>query len=110
MQREQENRRFRRTREYGPQKLGVTYSVNNGRSSGACEAKLYDFSEGGLGMDAPRPFESGEIVEVEGELKGKAYSMQLTAKGRVVYCRRLDSKAYRVGLAFLEISYRPLLG
>ena len=110
MQREQEHRRFRRTREYGTQTLAVTYTVKNGKDSGQCEAKLYDFSEGGLGMDAPRPFQADDVIEVEGELKGKAYSMQITARGRVIYCRRLDSKSYRVGLSFVDISYRPILG
>jgi hypothetical protein len=76
---------------------------------GECEAKLYDFSEGGLGMDSPRPFESGEIVEIEGELKGSAYSMQLVTRARVIYCRRVDSKCYRVGVAFLDVAYRPVL-
>ena len=109
MQREQEQRRFRRTREYGPQKLAVSFKLS-GSIRGECEAKLYDFSEGGLGMDAPRPFEQGEVVDVEGELKGSAYSMHVVAKGRVVYCRRVDSKTYRVGVSFVEVSYRPVLG
>ena len=82
----------------------------SGGVAGECEAKLYDFSEGGLGMDAPRPFQSGEMVEVQGELKGSAYSMQLVARGRIVYCRRIDSKSYRVGISFVEVSYRPMLG
>ncbi len=109
MQREQETRRFRRTREYGPRKIAVSFN-SSATTRGECEAKLYDFSEGGLGMDVPRPFESGEIVNLEGELKGAAYSMMLVARARVVYCRRVDSKNYRVGVAFLDVSYRPILG
>ncbi len=81
-----------------------------GGMKGDCEAKLWDFSEGGLGMDSPRAFEPGEIVQIEGELKGSHYSMHLQAKARVAYCRRSASKSYRVGVAFLDISYRPMLG
>lgn len=109
MQREQEHRRFRRTREHGPQKLSVAYASAAGLK-GECEANLWDFSEGGLGMDSPRAFEPGEIVQIEAELKGSAYSMHLGAKARVAYCRRTQSKTYRVGVAFLDVSYRPVLG
>jgi hypothetical protein len=77
---------------------------------GECEAKLWDFSEGGLGMDSPRAFEPGEIVRIEAPLKGSAYSMHLTAKARVAYCRRSQTKTYRIGVAFLDVSYRPILG
>jgi hypothetical protein len=108
-EKEEDKRRFRRTREYGPQKLTVAFKVG-ANSSGQLEGKLYDFSEGGLGMDIGRPFESGEIVEINGELKGSAYSMHLVAKARVVYCRRIDSRSYRIGVAFLEHSYRPMFG
>ena len=105
----QDSRRFRRTREYGAQKLVLTYDAAGG-IKGDCEAKLWDFSEGGLGMDSPRPFEPGEIVHIEGDLKGSAYSMRLGAKARVAYCRKSDKKSYRVGVAFLEVSYRPVIG
>jgi hypothetical protein len=77
---------------------------------GECEAKLWDFSEGGLGMDSPRSFEPGEVIQIEAELKGSAYSMHLGAKARVAYCRKTDKKSYRVGVAFLDVSYRPVLG
>jgi hypothetical protein len=36
--------------------------------------------------------------------------MHLTAKARVAYCRRSEKKSYRVGIAFLEVSYRPMPG
>lgn len=109
VKREQEYRRFRRTREYGPQKISVAYNSPGGMK-GDCEAKLWDFSEGGLGMDSPRSFEPGEVVQIVAELKGSAYSMQLTAKARVAYCRKTDRKTYRVGVAFLDVAYRPILG
>ena len=109
MRRLQESRRFRRTREYRAQKLAVAYDSPGGMK-GDCEAKLWDFSEGGLGMDSPRAFEPGEILQIEAELKGSAYSMQLTARARVAYCRRSHAKSYRVGVAFLDVSYRPMLG
>ncbi len=73
-----------------------------------CAAALWDFSEGGLGMDAPRHFEPGEEIRIEADLIGSVFSMHLEARARVAYCRRSESRSYRVGVAFLEHSLRRL--
>ena len=102
-----EKRRFRRSREYGPRKLSLRFTNADGADD-ECEATLWDFSEGGLGMDSPRAFETGDELVIEADLYGPAYSMHLDARARVAYCRRVDAKKYRVGVAFLEASYRRL--
>ena len=109
MQREQEHRRFQRTKEYGPRKLAVSFKTGSSLT-GSCEAKLCDFSEGGIGMESPRPFETGQVLQIEGELKGSSYSMHLTATAQVIYCRLINREAYRVGVSFIDVSYRPVLG
>ena len=59
-------------------------------------------------MDSPRSFEPGEVIELESRLEGSAYSMELGAKAVVAYCRKTGKQTYRVGVAFLDVSYRPL--
>ncbi len=71
-----------------------------------CSASLWDFSEGGLGMDVPRRFEPGQEIRIRARLNGSVFSMQLDARARVAYCRRSESQTYRVGVAFLEHSLR----
>lgn len=100
-----ENRKHPRSKQHGPQKLQVTY-VDPGVEKKTCGASLWDFSEGGLGMDAPRHFEPGEEIRIEATLSGSVFSMQLDARARVAYCRRSESRTYRVGVAFLEHSLR----
>lgn len=73
-----------------------------------CVAKLWDFSEGGLGMDSPRAFQPGEVIQVKGALRGPVYSMALDARARVAYCRRIEKENYRVGIAFLDVAYHRL--
>lgn len=107
MENQTDKRGFKRSRDYGPRKISVTFEGAGGKSE-ACEATLWDFSEGGLGMDSPRAFETGDVVGLEAELYGPAYNMGLTARARVAYCRRVDAKKYRVGVAFLEASYRRI--
>lgn len=102
-----DKRRFKRSRDYGPRKISVSFENGDG-STESCEATLWDFSEGGLGMDSPRTFETGDLLDLEAELYGPAFSMGLKARARVAYCRRVDTKKYRVGVAFLEASYRRL--
>jgi Tfp pilus assembly protein PilZ len=71
-----------------------------------CAAALWDFSEGGLGMDAPRHFAPGEEIRIEVDLMGPVFSMHLKARARVAYCRCSESRSYRVGVAFLDHSLR----
>jgi c-di-GMP-binding flagellar brake protein YcgR len=102
-----DQRRYRRVRDFGPQTLTITYSEADGKSQD-CNSKLWDFSEGGLGMDSPRAFQPGDLVRIQGALRGPAYSMEVSAKARVAYCRKVESKNYRVGVAFLDVAYRRL--
>lgn len=87
--------------------MALTYQDAEGRSK-KCEAKLYDFSDGGLGMDSPRSFNPGDVIEVKGSLRGPVYSMEIDARARVAYCRKTDKDVYRIGVAFLEVSYHRL--
>lgn len=102
-----EKRRYPRTREYGAQQLEVAFLGEEGRRETAT-ATLWDFSEGGLGMESPRPFAHGEELNIAGELTGPDYSMHLTAKAQVAYCRQIDAECYRIGVAFVEVSYRRI--
>ena len=104
---QKEKRRFRRSREYGPRKIKIAFRDPAGKAE-TCQAKLWDFSEGGLGMDSPKEFQPGQVVDIEADLYGPAYSVALKAKARVAYCRRVDVKHYRVGVAFLETAYRRI--
>ena len=108
MENQSDKRRFKRSRKEAPRKISVTFQNADGKAD-ACEAALWDFSEGGLGMDSPRAFEAGDVLGLDAELYGPAYNMGLVARARVAYCRRLDAKKYRVGVAFLEASYRRIV-
>jgi hypothetical protein len=102
-----EQRRFPRTREYGPQQLEVVFlSVEGQREK--TTATLWDFGEGGLGMESTRPFAPGEELGIAGELHGPDYSMRMESRARVAYCRPIDAETFRVGVAFVEVSYRRL--
>ncbi|MBI1352743.1 MAG: hypothetical protein GC160_00245 [Acidobacteria bacterium] len=107
MENRSDNRRFRRTRDHGPQTLQLSYQEVDGTPH-ECEAKLWDFSEGGLGMDSPRAFQPGDVIQIKGSLRGPAYSMALDARVRVAYCRRMHKDSHRVGVAFLDVSYRRI--
>ena len=96
-------RRHPRSKEFARQKLQLEYAETDS-SKKQCEATLWDFSEGGLGMDAPRPFEPGSTLAISAQLRGDMYSMKLDATARVAYCRRTDVTTYRVGVAFIEVS------
>lgn len=102
-----EKRRFPRTREYGPQRLEIVFLGEEGRPE-TTTATLWDFSEGGLGMESERPFAPGEELQVTGELHGPDYSMQVKAKAIVAYSRKVDAECFRVGVAFSEVTYRRL--
>ena len=102
-----DNRRFRRSRDFGPQTLKLTYQDADGKTR-ECDAKLWDFSDGGLGMDSPRAFQPGEVIHIVGALRGPSYSMGLDARARVAYCRRMRKETHRVGVAFLDVAYRRI--
>ena len=100
-----DHRKHPRSKQHGPQKLEITY-VDPTAGEKTCGASLWDFSEGGLGMDAPRHFEPGQEIRIQARLTGSVFSMHLDARARVAYCRRSESRTYRVGVAFLEHSLR----
>ena len=102
-----EKRRFPRTREYGSQQLEVVFLSEEGRPETAT-ATLWDFGEGGLGMESPHPFAPGEEIEIAGELHGPDYSMRMKARARVAYSRAVDAEYFRIGVAFVEVSYRRI--
>ena len=101
-----EKRRFPRTREYGPQELEVLFRTEQGQET--ITATLWDFSEGGLGMESPHPFAPGEEIQIAGQLRGPDYSMLMNARARVAYSRAIDAEFFRVGVAFVEVSYRRI--
>lgn len=102
-----EKRRFPRTREYGSQELEVAFLGEEGRQE-TTTATLWDFGEGGLGMETSRSFAPGEEIQIAGELRGPDYSMRMKARARVAYSRAVDAEFFRVGVAFVEISYRRI--
>jgi hypothetical protein len=102
-----EKRRFPRTREYGSQQIEIQFLGEEGRPESST-ATLWDFGEGGLGMECPRPFAPGEEVQITGALHGPDYSMQLKAKAIVAYSRQVDAECFRIGVAFSEVTYRRL--
>ena len=101
-----EKRRHPRTREYGAQKLEVVFLSPEGPQT--TMATLWDFSEGGLGMESERPFAPGEELQITGELRSPDYSMQVKAKAIVAYSRKVDAESFRIGVAFSEIAYHRL--
>jgi hypothetical protein len=101
-----EKRRFPRTRDYGSQQLEIVFLGEEGPQT--TTATLWDFSEGGLGMESQRPFAPGEELQITGELRGPDYSMQVKAKAMVAYSRKVDAESFRIGVAFSEITYRRL--
>jgi hypothetical protein len=102
-----EKRRFPRTREYGSQELEVVFHNEEGRQE-TVTVKLWDFGEGGLGMESPRSFAPGEEIQIVGELHGPDYSMRMKSRARVAYSRAVDAEFFRVGVAFVEVSYRRI--
>ncbi len=106
MSKQSEKRQFERTHGYGPQDLDIRYT--DGEREAKCVAKLWDFSEGGLGMDSPRSFAPGEVIWIDADLRNTAMGVQMKARARVAYCRRVEREQYRVGVAFLDISLRRI--
>ena len=104
----EEKRRHSRTRKQGARKLEITHNEGGGGSPRSCEATLFDFSEGGLGMDCPTPFPVGSEISIHAELEGSVYSVQLDARARVAYCRKTTQDKFRIGVGFVEVAYRRL--
>ena len=98
-------RKHPRTQKYGPQKLTIT--PPEGRRA-PIEGTLWDFSEGGVGMDVPCALDIDEIVTIEGDLHSPGLSMRLKGHARVAYCRRVEGTNHRVGFGFIDVSYRRL--
>jgi hypothetical protein len=101
-----ERREHPRTHKYGTQQLTIIRD-RDGKQDKIVGA-LWDFSEGGVGMDLPRALIIDEVVGMEGDLRSPDFAMTITAKARVAYCRPVDRENYRVGFGFIEISYRRL--
>ena len=95
-----------RTQKYGTQQLTITRNRDGKESK--IVGLLWDFSEGGVGMDLPRALTIDEVVGMEGDLHSPDFAMTITARARVAYCRPVDRENYRVGFGFIEISYRRL--
>jgi c-di-GMP-binding flagellar brake protein YcgR len=102
-----DQRRHPRTREYGPQELMVCFTGETGEMQTLKEV-LWDFSEGGLGMESKVALPAEEEVTISGELHSPYYSVAFRSKARVIYCRPITSTIYRVGVSFREVSYRRL--
>ncbi len=98
-------RKHTRTHKYGPQKL--TIARPEARKP-AVEGALWDFSEGGVGMDVPCALNLDEVVTIEGDLHSPGLSMHLKGRARVAYCRRVEGTNHRIGFGFLDVSYRRL--
>ena len=98
-------RKHTRTQRYGPQKLTI---VRAEAQQPSIEGTLWDFSEGGVGMDVPGPLDLDEVVTIEGDLHSPGFSMHLKGRARVAYCRRVEGTNHRIGFGFLDISYRRL--
>ncbi len=99
-----EKRLHPRTRKYGPQKLLVRRGA--GAVVEAIVGVLWDFSEGGVGMDMPCSLPLDEVVSISGDLHNPDYSMNIQSRARVAYCRRVDRNHYRIGFGFVEIAYK----
>ncbi len=99
-------REHSRTQKYGPQQLTITRNQEGRKDK--IVGTLWDFSEGGLGMDLPRALTIDDVVVIEVDLHSLDFAMTITARARVAYCRRADRESYRVGFGFVEVSYRHL--
>ena len=98
-------RKHSRTQKYGPQRLTIGRTARN---KAPIEGTLWDFSEGGVGMDVPGALDIDEMVTIEGDLHSPGLSMHLKGRARVAYCRRVEGTNHRIGFGFLEVSYRRL--
>lgn len=97
-------RRHARSRKHGSPKV----TVRRTSSAETITASLWDFSYGGIGMEVAKPLTVGEEIELATELLSSDYSMRTEATGRVVHCRPVGRDLYRVGVAFISVTYHPL--
>ena len=98
-------RNHSRTQKYGSQKLTIARA--DARRP-PVEGLLWDFSEGGVGMDVPCALDLDELVTIDGDLHSPGLSMHLQARARVAYCRRVEGANHRIGFGFLDVTYRRL--
>jgi Tfp pilus assembly protein PilZ len=97
-------RQHPRTREFGAQDV----EVRRASPGETIHAKLWDFSYGGIGMETPKPLTVGEEIELTADLLNSEYSMRVESTGRVVHCRSVGRDVYRVGIAFINVTYNRL--
>ena len=100
-----EKRLHPRTRKYGSRQIEVR-RVDS--PSDTIKAGLWDFSYGGLGMEMTKPLVIGEEIELSADLQSPDYSMHVEGTGRVVHCRPVGRHLFRVGVAFLSVSYHRI--
>ena len=67
--------------------------------------QLVDVSSTGVGVEARRPIEEGEEVEVAGDLHAEGLDLRLDATARVVYCRETSPGVYRLGFRLVEAAF-----
>lgn len=100
----EEKRQHPRTREFGAQDV----EVRRASPAETITAKLWDFSYGGIGMDIPKPLKIEEEIQLSANLLNPDYSMRIESTGRVVHCRSIARDLYRVGVAFIDVTYHRL--
>ena len=100
-----EKREHARTRKYGGQEVSVCRANAPDKT---IKASLWDFSYGGLGMEMAVSLTIGEEIKLSANLLGPDYSMRIESSGRVVHCRPVGRDLYRIGVAFLDVTYHRL--
>lgn len=100
-----EKRLHPRTRKYGSQQIEVRRAE---APSDTIKADLWDFSYGGLGIEMTKPLVIDEEIELSADLLSPDYSMHVEGTGRIVHCRPVGRDRFRVGVAFLSVSYHRI--
>ena len=100
-----EEREHSRTHKYGGQEVSVRRANAPDKP---IKASLWDFSYGGLGMEMAVSLTIGEEIELSANLLGPDYSMHVESSGCVVHCRHVGRDLYRIGVAFLSVTYHRL--
>ena len=102
-----EKRRRRRTSEHIGQEV-VVHPLGAASGVSVLAAKLWDFAEGGVGLDVSHQLDVGQRVKLAADLVSPHYSLGFKAQGQVVHCRPIGKDRYRVGVAFLDVSYHRI--
>ena len=68
-------------------------------------AQLVDVSDGGVGVEAFIGFETGEIVQLQGDLVRPDLGLRLNGHARVAHSNEIEPGRYRIGLEFVEVAY-----